>query len=139
MKLESVRALKAEALQQVIQPMRAPSPRAMGLAFAAESSEILKQTPRLIAVGIAPVKDGEQYKLAVRVQRRGLAESEHVEKLRKLEAPDRRARHRPRRKRRSIAMAPGRNPARTGGSGVTSQSPPAHSAALFAAAARRTC
>jgi len=84
MKLESVRALKAEALQQVIQPMRASSPHAMGLAFAAESTEILKQTPRLIAVGIAPIKDGEQYKLAVRVQRRGLAESDHVERLRKL-------------------------------------------------------
>ena len=56
----------------------------MGIAFAAEAIAVVDRTPRLIAVGIAPVKNSEQFKLAVRVQRRGLAESEHVEKLRKL-------------------------------------------------------
>jgi hypothetical protein len=84
MKLESVRALKAEALKQVIQPMRAAGPRAMRLAVAAEATDELDRTPRLIAVGIAPVKDSDQFKLAVRVQRRGLAQSEYVERLRKL-------------------------------------------------------
>lgn len=84
MKLESARALKAEVLEKVIEPMRAASPRAMGLAFAAEPVEVLNETPRLIAVGIAPTKEGDGFRLAVRLQRRGLAEGMQVERLRNL-------------------------------------------------------
>lgn len=84
MHLESARALKAEVLQRIVKQMRAASPRAMGLSFAAESVEVLKETPRLMAIGIAPHGKGEGFRLAVRLQRRGLAESEQVEHLRKL-------------------------------------------------------
>lgn len=82
MKLESVRELKAAAIQQVVQPMRAASPR--GLAFAAQPMTILTEIPRLLAVGIAPMKQGNGFRLAVRLQRRGLAESEQIERLRRL-------------------------------------------------------
>lgn len=84
MQLDSARALKAEALERVIQPLRDASPRARGLAYSAGPVHVLRETPRLLAVGIAPVQSGEGYRLAVRLQRRGLAESEEVERLRKM-------------------------------------------------------
>lgn len=84
MKLESARELKAAVMQQVVQPMRAAGPRARGLAFAAQPMTMLSETPRLMAVGIAPLRQGKGFRLAVRLQRRGLAESEEVERLRNL-------------------------------------------------------
>jgi hypothetical protein len=84
MRLESARALKAEALERVIQPLREASPRTRGLAYSAGPVRVLRETPRLLAVGIAPTAKGEGYRLAVRLQRRGLAESEEVERLRKM-------------------------------------------------------
>lgn len=84
MLLESARALKAEVLERVVQPLREASPRARGLAYSAGPRRVLKETPRLMAVGIAPASKGDGYQLAVRLQRRGLAEGEEVARLRKI-------------------------------------------------------
>ena len=84
MQLESARALKAEVLERVVQPLREASPRARGLAYSAGPVRVLKETPRLMAVGIAPASKGDGYQLAVRLQRRGLAEGEEVARLRKM-------------------------------------------------------
>lgn len=84
MQLESARALKAEVLERVVQPLREASPRARSLAYSAGPVRVLKETPRLMAVGIAPSSKGDGYQLAVRLQRRGLAEGAEVERLRRM-------------------------------------------------------
>jgi hypothetical protein len=84
MRLESVRDLKAQALSSVLAPMRRTNPRALGIAFAAEPLRVLDAQPRLIALGIAPQPRGDNFKLAVRLQRRGLAESEQLDRIRTL-------------------------------------------------------
>ena len=84
MHLESARALKAQALERVIRPLRATSARRRTLAYSAGPMRALDATPRLLAVGISPAAGGEGYQLAVRLQRRGLAESEEIERLRKM-------------------------------------------------------
>jgi hypothetical protein len=84
MNLDSVRELKQDALERVVQPMMAAAPRALDLAFAATPMSALRGTPRLMALGIAPTRQAGQFKLAVRLQRHSLAERAEVERLRQM-------------------------------------------------------
>lgn len=80
MRLDSVRELKQRAIEDVVRPMRAAAPRSMDLAFAAAPMEVTEAKPRLVALGIAPA-GRNQYKLAIRLQRRSLEQAPEVEKL----------------------------------------------------------
>ena len=83
MHLDSARELKQQALKQVLNPMLAASPQLLGLAMPATSLKVLKTAPRLMAIGVAPAGK-DQYRLAIRIQRRQLAGAPEVERLRTL-------------------------------------------------------
>lgn len=83
MKLNSVREIKARALDKIVQPMLAARPRALGLAFAAAPIGNTKQTTRLFALGVSPAGKGN-FKLAIRLQRHSLAAHPEIEHLTKL-------------------------------------------------------
>ena len=81
MHLDSARELKQQALKQVLNPMLAKAPQVLGLAMPATSMKVLKTAPRLMAIGVAPAGK-DQFKLAIRIQRRQLAAAPEVARLR---------------------------------------------------------
>ena len=83
MHLDSARELKQQALKQVLNPMLATAPQVLGLAMPATSMKVLKTAPRLMAIGVAPAGK-DQYKLAIRIQRRQFAMAPEVERLRSI-------------------------------------------------------
>jgi hypothetical protein len=83
MRLDSVRELKQRVIDAVLTPMLAVAPQALGLAYAASALTATRQTPRLLAIGVAPAGKGE-FRLAVRLQRHSLATSAELERVRSM-------------------------------------------------------
>jgi len=83
MRLESVREIKAQALQSVVQPMLAAAPRKLGLAYAAAPLKATRSTQQLLALGVAPAGKGE-FRLAVRLQRHSLVEGAELDRLKEM-------------------------------------------------------
>ena len=83
MHLDSVRELKQRVIRSVLARMVAASSHALGLAYAASTLDAMRQPRRLLAVGVAPGGKG-QFRLAVRLQRRSLAASAELERLRSM-------------------------------------------------------
>lgn len=83
MRLESVRALKSEAVASVLEPLLEAAPRKLGLAFAATAMSHTRKATRLFSIGIAPITSGD-YKLAIRVQRVSLEDGPEIARLSKM-------------------------------------------------------
>jgi hypothetical protein len=73
MELESVRALKAELLERIVPPIVTEALAVGRLGIAARSLATAAGPQPAIALGVAPGKRKGDFRIAVRVQRRGLA------------------------------------------------------------------
>lgn len=80
MRLSSARALKQQAISEIVSPMITAAPQSIGLAFAASSMAVTKTRPRLVALGVAPAGKN-QFKLAIRLQRRALEDRPEIQRL----------------------------------------------------------
>jgi len=79
MHIDSVRELKAKIVENLVQPFAATALAKAQLALPARSLDPRKGEPRIFAIGVAP--QGRDYKLAIRVQRRGLMGSPELERI----------------------------------------------------------
>lgn len=80
MRLSSARDLKQQAIAEIVSPMITAAPQSIGLAFAASSMAVTKTKPRLVALGVAPAGKN-QFKLAIRLQRRALEDRPEIQRL----------------------------------------------------------
>ena len=78
MQLDSVRELKATLVSQQVAALASAKP--VALAVAARAVTDLESAPRTIALGVAPAGK-KQFKLAIRVQNRALADSPEVQAI----------------------------------------------------------
>lgn len=96
MRLDSVRSLKAELVSSVVEPMNARSDRvrtagaralagplasAFTFGIGARATDTVPDVQRTFALGVAP--HGRDYRLAIRLQRQGLRDSEVIQSLTK--------------------------------------------------------
>lgn len=93
MRLDSVRSLKAELVSSVVEPMNTRSDRVrtagaralagstMALTFGmgARATDTIPDVQRTFALGVAP--HGADYRLAIRLQRQGLMNSEMIQRI----------------------------------------------------------
>lgn len=94
MRLDSARSLKDELVSSVVEPMNARSdrvrtagaralagPRSAGFTFGigARATDTIQDVQRTFALGVAP--HGADYRLAIRLQRQGLRDSEVIQEL----------------------------------------------------------
>jgi hypothetical protein len=80
MRLDSVREIKARALEQIVEPMLMARPQSLGLAYAAAPLENTRRSTRLFALGVSPAGKGN-FKLAIRLQRHSLAARPEIARL----------------------------------------------------------
>lgn len=81
MRLDSVRDLKSDLLETLIEPL-ATSMAVRSAGLRAQQTADLAATPPTIALGIAPAGKGN-FVLAARVQKRAFEEGPHIEEIRK--------------------------------------------------------
>src|SRR6185295_14678830 len=88
MNIDSVRNLKQSLVQAQWEPMALAAGKVSALAVAAKPSRDLTPFRRTIALGVAPGRDsgksgGKDFRLAVRIQSRGMEDSPELERIRK--------------------------------------------------------
>ncbi|HEV8239976.1 MAG TPA: hypothetical protein VGS57_11460 [Thermoanaerobaculia bacterium] len=83
MNIDSVRELKQSLVQSQVEPMAFAAGKVSTLAVAAKPSRDLTPFRRSVALGVAPGKSGKDFRLAVRIQSRGVEGSAELERIRK--------------------------------------------------------
>lgn len=83
MRLESARDLKEEVRSRVLEPLAERFVASRSLAIAARETPASSQRHRFCSIGIAPGPK-EHVKLAIRVQRRALMDSDEIDRIRRM-------------------------------------------------------
>lgn len=83
MNIDSVRSLKRALVETHLEPMTHAAGKVSALAVSARPTRDLTPFRRTVALGVAPGKSGKDFRLAVRIQSRGMEGSPELERIRK--------------------------------------------------------